>query len=109
MSLGGMPAQRLAQTQPGAKGLVLLHTAIPLGEFGDSWPDGVPLQIHTMADDDWGDADVGRELADAVPNGELFLYPGDVHLFTDNSLPDYDEGAATLVKERVLSFLEKIA
>ena len=37
-----------------------------------------------------------------------FLYPGDRHLFTDNSLPDYDERAATLLKQRVLSFLDNI-
>jgi len=35
----------------------------------------------------------------------LFLYPGDGHLFADSSLPDYDAGAAKLVKERVLAFL----
>jgi dienelactone hydrolase len=39
---------------------------------------------------------------------ELFVYPGDRHLFTDNSLPDYDESAATLLKQRVLSFLDAI-
>src|SRR5918996_3580181 len=49
-SLGAMPAQMLAQTRPGAKGAVLLHAAIPLSEFGGSWPQGVPLQIHTMED-----------------------------------------------------------
>jgi dienelactone hydrolase len=36
------------------------------------------------------------------------VYPGDRHLFADNSLPDYDEGAAKLVKERVLGFLDNI-
>jgi dienelactone hydrolase len=108
MSLGGMPAQMLAQTRPGAKGLLLLHTAIPLDEFGGSWPAGVPLQIHTMEDDDWGDVDVARELEAAIASAELFVYPGDVHLFTDNSLPAYDEGVATLVKQRVLSFLADI-
>jgi dienelactone hydrolase len=36
------------------------------------------------------------------------VYPGDRHLFADNSLPDYDEGAATLLKQRVLSFLDNI-
>ena len=41
MSLGAMPAQKLAQTRPGAKGAVLLHAAIPASEFGDAWPPGV--------------------------------------------------------------------
>jgi len=43
-----------------------------------------------------------------VDGAELFLYPGDRHLFTDSSLPDYDEGAATLLRQRVLAFLDKI-
>jgi dienelactone hydrolase len=104
-SLGAMPAQMLAQTRSGAGGAVLLHAAIPLSEFGGSWPQGVPLQIHTMEDDDLGDVDVARELAATIARAELFLYPGDRHLFTDSSLPDYDERAATLVTQRVLSFL----
>jgi len=37
----------------------------------------------------------------------LFLYPGDGHLFADSSLPDYDEEAATLLKQRVLAFLNR--
>ena len=105
-SLGGMAAQMLTQSKPGARGLLLLHTAIPLSEFGGSWPEGVPLQIHTMEDDDWGDVDVARELEAEVDGAELFVYPGDRHLFTDSSLPEaYDEAAAELVLERVLRFL----
>ena len=103
-----MPAQMLAQTPPGAKGALLLHAAVPVSEFGDPWPEGVPLQIHTMEDDELGDADVARELARTVADAELFLYPGDRHLFTDDSLPDYDEGAAALVRRRVLGFLDAV-
>ena len=105
-SLGAMSAQELAQTRPGARGALLLHAAIPLSEFGGSWPEGVPLQIHVMADDELGDVDVAQELAATVEGAELFLYPGDRHLFTDRSLSEYDESAARLVMERVLSFLE---
>jgi dienelactone hydrolase len=36
------------------------------------------------------------------------VYLGDRHLFADNSLPDYDESAATLLKQRALSFLDSI-
>jgi dienelactone hydrolase len=107
-SMGAMPAQLLAQTRPGAKGALLLHAAIPLDEFGGSWPEGVPLQIHVMEDDELGDVDIARELADTIETAELFLYPGDRHLFTDSSLPVYDESAAKLVKQRVLAFLEGI-
>ena len=107
-SLGVMSAQKLAQTRPGAKGALLLHAGIPTSEFGGPWPEGLPLQMHTMEDDEWGDADIARQLAEEIASAELFLYPGDRHLFTDNSLPDYDEGAATLVKQRVLGFLDNL-
>jgi dienelactone hydrolase len=110
-SLGVMPAQMLVQTRRGARGAVLVSAAVPTSEFGGSWPEGVPLQIHMMEDDplvrDEGDLDMARQLAETIESAELFVYPGDRHLFTDSSLPDYDEGAATLVVQRVLSFLEK--
>jgi dienelactone hydrolase len=62
-----------------------------------------------MEGDEWfkEDTDAARELA-ALAGGELFLYPGDKHLFADSSLPDYDEVAARLLMRRVLKFLEKI-
>jgi dienelactone hydrolase len=108
LSLGAMPAQLSAQTRPGAQGALLLHAAVPPSEFGGPWPEGLPLQIHTMEDDELGDVDVARELAETVESAELFLYPGDRHLFTDESLPDYDEEAAALVRERALRFLDAL-
>jgi dienelactone hydrolase len=103
-----MPAQLLAQTRRGAQGALLLHSCVPSSAFGGRWPHGVPLWIHTMDADAWGDVDVARELAKTVESAQLFLYAGDRHLFTDNSLPDYDESAATLLKQRVLGFLDHI-
>jgi dienelactone hydrolase len=107
-SLGVMPAQLLAQTRADAKGALVVHGCIPPGEFGCPWPPGVPLQIHTMDGDELGDIDVARELVETVDSAELFTYPGDQHLFTDRSLPAYDEGATTLLKARVISFLDTI-
>ena len=110
-SLGAMPAQELAQTRPGAKGALLFHSAIPPSEFGGAWPQGLPLQIHLMEADEWaleGDLDAAREIDETVESAELFLYPGDRHLFADDSLPDYDESATTLLKQRVLGFLGNI-
>ena len=106
-SLGGMPAQKLAQTRPGARGALLFHAAIPLSEFGGSWPDGAPLQIHFMEDDPWAEEDLpaAREIAETIDGAELFVYPGDKHLFADNSVADYDEQSAMLLKRRVLGFL----
>jgi dienelactone hydrolase len=110
-SLGVLPAQMLAQTRPGTKGALLFHSCVPTSEFGRPWPQGVPLQIHMMDADEWAlppneDLDVARQLDQTVESAELFVYPGDRHLFADDSLPDYDENAAALLTERVLSFLE---
>jgi dienelactone hydrolase len=109
-SLGVMPAQMLAQTRPGAKGALLFSAAFPASEFGESWPQGVTVQIHMMENDEWAEEDLpaARELVEAIDGAELFLYPGDRHLFADNSLPDYDESAATLLKRRVLAFLKGV-
>jgi dienelactone hydrolase len=109
ISLGVMSAQRLAQTRPGALGAVLLEACVPASEFGAGWPAGVPVQVHGMERDPFfgleGDIDAARELVASVDDGELFVYPGDVHLFTDSSLPSYDEAATALVVERVLGLL----
>jgi dienelactone hydrolase len=108
-SLGVLPAQMLTQKRPGARGALLLHACVPPSEFETPWPDGVPVQIHMMDKDKWGEEDLvaARELVDEIENAELFLYPGDGHLFADSSLSDFDEQAAALLKERVLVFLER--
>jgi len=105
-SLGVMPAQLLAQTRPGTQGGIFVYSFVPPHEFGSEWPAGVPLQIHLMEHD----AEVlppngDLEAARAMEGAELFLYPGERHLFADRSLPDYDEAAATLLTRRVLEFL----
>jgi dienelactone hydrolase len=108
-SLGVLPAQRLAQTRPGARGALLFHACIPIATFSASWPADLPVQIHGMDADPFfageGDLDVARALVESAPHAELFLYPGDQHLFTDASLPSYDAGAAALLTRRVLDFL----
>jgi dienelactone hydrolase len=108
-SLGVMPTQKLAQTRPGARGALLLEACVPPSEFGSSWPDHVPVQIHGMeADPSFageGDLDAARALVDEAADAELFLYPGDQHLFADTSLPSYDAEAAALLTKRVLAFL----
>jgi dienelactone hydrolase len=109
-SFGVMIAQQLAQTTPGARGALFLHSCIPVSEFGDSWPEGVPVQIHGMENDEFFDEDLpaARELAASTPEAELFVYPGDQHLFTDSSLEAYDAEAAGLVRLRVHDFLERL-
>jgi dienelactone hydrolase len=113
-SFGEAIAQELAQTRPGARGAVLMYSAIPIsGEWAfGPWPDGVPVQIHGMDNDPIfvgeGDIDAAREIVAAVDDAELFLYPGDQHYFSDSSLPSYDAGATALLTERVLAFLARV-
>ncbi|MDQ3866957.1 MAG: dienelactone hydrolase family protein [Actinomycetota bacterium] len=107
-SLGVLPAQTLAQTRPGAKGALLVYGCIPMAEVGRPWPPRVPLQIHVMEGDKLADLDIARELAATIEDAGLFLYPGERHLFADRSVPDYEESAATLLKQRVLSFLADV-
>jgi len=111
-SMGVVYAQRLATIRPGAKGALFFYSAVPTRFFG-SWPELVPLQIHMMDADPFAlppneDLEVARQLAETIDGAELFLYPGDRHLFADNSTPDYDDAAATLAKQRALEFLAKV-
>lgn len=109
-SLGVLPAQKLAQTRPGARGALLFHSCVPVSEFGSSWPADVPVQVHAMHADPWfvdeGDLDAARALVESATHAELFLYPGDQHLFADVGLPSYDATAAALLRQRVLELLE---
>jgi dienelactone hydrolase len=81
-----------------------------LSEFGGSWPDGVPVQFHFMENDPWADEDlpVAREIAVSVDGAELFVYPGDKHLFADSSVADYEPEAAAALRERSLSLLARV-
>lgn len=109
-SLGAMSAQQLAQTRAGAQGALLFHSCVPASEFGSGWPADVPVQVHGMEADpffaeDGGDIDAAQALVASADDAELFLYPGDQHLFADNSLPSYDADAAGLLTRRVVDFL----
>jgi dienelactone hydrolase len=116
VSWGVGPAQRLAQTRPGTRGALLYEACYPItGDWAfGPWPDGVPVQVHGMDRDPFfgleGDLDAARELVGIVgPElGELFVYPGDRHLFTDSSLPSYDADATELVLQRSTQFLDRL-
>jgi dienelactone hydrolase len=106
-SFGVMPAQQLAQTRPRARGALLMCGCLPVSEFGAAWPDGVPVQVHGKEGDLFFDEDLAaaRALVESTDAGELFLYPGNEHLFADSSLPSYDAAATALLAERALAFL----
>ena len=111
-SLGVMPAQRLAQTRPGARGAVLVSACLPLGAYADTWPAGVPVQIHGMDADPFfaeeGDLDAAENLAESSPEADLILYMGASHLFADISQPDYDMDAAFTLTRLVLQLLGRV-
>ncbi len=116
-SWGGSTAQELAQTRAGARGALLYESCMPItGDWAvGPWPDGVPVQIHGMEQDPIfgleGDLEFARQLVETVgPElAELFVYPGDQHLFTDGSLPSYDADATALVVQRSLQFLDRVS
>jgi dienelactone hydrolase len=109
LSLGVLPAQKLAQTRPGAQAALLLYSFVPVAEFSPVWPAGVPVQVHGMDADPIfageGDLDAARALVAESEDAELFLYPGDQHYFADSTLPSYDAAATALLTERVLDLL----
>ena len=109
-SFGVMPAQQLAQTRPGARGALRMYSCLPVSEFGNGWPEGVPVQVHGKDADEFflEDLEAAQALVESTDGAELFLYPGEQHLFADPSLPAYDAEAASLLGERVLAFLESV-
>jgi dienelactone hydrolase len=109
-SLGCVMAMHLATVRQ-ASGILLLAGAIPPSGFGDgrSWPAGVPGQTHSTLDDPWREQDaIDQAVVEAAAAGarlEVFDYPGAGHLFTDPTLPDeYDAAATELLWSRVLPF-----
>ncbi|WP_349879738.1 dienelactone hydrolase family protein [Micromonospora sp. HUAS YX12] len=116
VSWGAATAQRLAQTRPGARAALLYEACLPVtGEWAiGPWPDGVAVQVHGMERDPFfgleGDVDAARELVSIVgpERGELYVYPGDRHLFTDSSLPSYDKEATALVVSRSRELLDRL-
>ena len=113
ISYGVPPALRLTVTRPGARGLVMIESAMPIeGEWAvGPFPDGVPLQIHGGEGDEYFSED--RPFADQAvellgDRAELFVYPAKAHLFTDRSLPSYDADAAAEVTQRILGLLDRV-
>jgi dienelactone hydrolase len=109
-SFGVTIAQQLAQTREGARGALLMYSCLPVSEFGQTWPQGVPVQIHGKAGDEFfaEDLPAARELVRSTQDAQLFLYPGDQHLFADSSLTDFDPEASALLLQRVEAFLADI-
>ena len=116
ISWGVSVAQRFAQTRAGARGALLYAACFPItGEWAfGPWPQGVPVQVHGKDRDPFfaeeGDLDAARELVETVgPElGQLFVYPGEEHLYLDGSLPAYDAEATALTLERSRELLDRL-
>ena len=111
-SMGVVPAQNLAQNRAGALGALFFSACIPVEEFG-SWPEGLRAQVHGMDGDSFfaeenGDLAAALALAAQEKTVEVFVYPGDRHLFADNSLPSFDAEANALLVSRAIKFLGSV-
>ncbi len=112
-SLGTVMAEYVAVTRA-VSGVLLYGGAVePAGLEAGPWPAGVPVQMHCMTEDPWREQDQIDGLAAAVRaaggTAEIFDYPGTGHLFTDASLPqEYDEAASELCWSRTLEFCARL-
>ncbi len=111
-SNGGGMAQFVTMSRPGVRAALLLSGVIDPAELGlDTWPAGVPAQVHYTVDDPFRNAAWLEAGIDAIKRSgselEQFDYPGAGHLFTDPSLLDeYQPGDAGVLWRRVLAFLD---
>lgn len=109
-SNGSGMAEYVATRRPVTKA-VLGSGTLPLAMIGaDAWPPQTAAQIHYAADDpfrndEWLESVIGSVRSSGAPLEAYTDYPGDGHLFTDPTLPDYDEANAELFWQRVLAFL----
>lgn len=111
MSLGALPAQKVAMTRPGIGGAVLLYSAIPAEEFGGPWPADVAVQIHIAEEDEnleEGELEGAKALADEAADGAIFLYPGTAHLIAEKGFADFDPESAALILSRTKEFLARV-
>jgi dienelactone hydrolase len=111
MSLGALPAQKVAQTRSGVRGAVLLYSALPSDEFGGPWPAEVAVQIHIAEKDEnleEGELDGAKALAAEAADGAIFLYPGTAHLIAEKGFADFDPESASLILSRTKEFLDRM-
>ena len=101
-------------TQRRCGGALLFSGALPLAVLGAAaWPADVPVQLHRadgdpMRDEQW-DAAFVAEVRRAGAAIEVFSYPVTGHLFTDPSLPEeFDAAATERLWERALAFCARV-
>jgi dienelactone hydrolase len=113
-SNGGVCAELLAATRPGARAAILIHAPLLVRDLGwRVWPAGVSVQAHFANKDPIRNQSVIDSLAAKVRQSgatfELYDYDAPGHLFADPAFPAYSKQATDLMTKRVLEFLEQIA
>ena len=73
----------------------------------------MPLQIHIMDRDPLAsppetDLETARQVGANLEEATFFAYPGEQHLFADESLSSYDADAAARAEARVLELLARL-
>ena len=106
ISMGSAVAQHLGRRRPEAAAVVLLHAA-PGPEQGDpSWPELVPLEIHSSEGDHYFTRASADALVEEAADARLVLYPGSGHTFADPlATDDYDPEQAPILIGNVLEFI----
>jgi dienelactone hydrolase len=112
-SNGGASAELLAATRPGALGAILMHSPLPIRPLGwETWPAGVPVQVHFKEKDSLKSQPIIDLLAASVRKSgsrfEQYDYPGAGHLFADPGLPAFNDIASGQMFARTLEFLGRI-
>ena len=70
--------------------------------------DAIDLLDKRDPESPWADHAAIQALARDAEDSELFIYPGNAHLFADPSSPEYKADAAALLLSRTLVFLERV-
>jgi len=112
-SNGGICAELLAATRLRARGAILMHAPLMVRDLGwQTWPAGVPVQVHFGLRDPIRMEKPILELKARVEKSgcrfELHNYDVAGHLFSDPGFPAYNQAAAHLMAQRVLTFLQEL-
>jgi dienelactone hydrolase len=112
-SLGVLPAQHLVQMRPRSRGAVLMYACAPESMIPQPLASGIPVQIHGNEFDPLfvydGDFDNARAMESAHDSVELYLYPGNGHLFAETDHPDFEADSAMQARGRIASFLASVS
>lgn len=108
----GSSAAVYVATQRAVSGVLQFAGFNVIEWFGPNaaWPAGIDTQVHQTLGDPWREDEFAEQATNDVTAAggrvEVFDYPGTGHLFTDASLPDeYDAAATELLWSRVLPFV----